>query len=342
MKKVRISRRIVACVLALACMLACSIVASAAAPDTTPPGKIDRVFVTAYPSMEYPKSFFYNWTAATDDVGVAGYKATLTYVATGESVTYDTAGTQLPTYFLASSSPDEVKLTVYAYDAAGNIGPSTTEHFLGMEIIDDTPPSAIERIFVSAYPSMEYPKTFFYNWTAATDNVGVTGYHATLYDVATGVTEEYDTTNTQLPKSFIASSSNDEVILTVYAYDAAGNHGPSISKRLVGMQEVDKTPPSPVYNIYTIAYPEEEFAKSYYFAWTPATDNVGVVRYDVAIFNVQMGTTRYFTTSDTRLPDMMFLVNDNTEVQIVVIARDAAGNGSPATSMRFIGRTRVG
>ena len=88
---------------------------------------------------------------------------------------------------------------------------------------------------------------------------------------------------------------------------------------------VDKTPPSPPTNLHQVGTAKPT---SFSIAWDAATDNVGVQLYEVYNGGTKIktvGGNQLATTIDTG-------VTPNTTYQIVVNARDAAGNLSQASN----------
>src|SRR5439155_493520 len=148
---------------------AASPVASAATPaDTTPPSAPAALTATASTSAY---SIALAWPAATDDVGVTGYRmerclgpecATFTQVATPPGTTYSDTG-------LAPST--SYSYQVKAVDAAGNVSTASATATASTPT-DTTPPSAPMGLTATAASATQITLS----WTASTDDVGVTGY----------------------------------------------------------------------------------------------------------------------------------------------------------------------
>ena len=143
------------------------------------------------------------WNAASDNVGVAGYKLTVN----GE--VYDVEDTQFILNDLASGT---YTCTIKAYDEAGNFSDASGEisFDIAEEEIADTQAPVLDGVpFVTVDG-----KNITVSWNAASDNVGVAGYKLTVNG------EEHDVTDTQITLENLASGT---YTCTVKAYDAAGN-----------------------------------------------------------------------------------------------------------------------
>jgi chitodextrinase len=151
-----------------------------------------------------------SWTASTDNVGVTGYK-----VFRGTTEIGTAPGTSYSDQTVQASTP--YSYTVKAYDAAGNLSgasnafPVTTPAAPG----DTTVPTAPTGLTANASSSSQIDLA----WTAATDNVGVTGY-----DVYRGTTKVGTTTQTTFSNTGLSPSTAYQYY--VIATDAAGNPSP--------------------------------------------------------------------------------------------------------------------
>ncbi len=170
--------------------------------DTTPPSAPSGLIATATSA----KSVGLKWTAATDNVGVTTYLVFRgrTQVGTSTSTSYsDTGLTQLTQY----------SYTVYAVDAAGNRG--LISNTGTAKTPDGTPPNAPASLTATITSLSQVKLT----WTAATDNVGVTGYQLSRGGVQIN-------TSTGLTYSDSGLTPATSYTYAVYAVDAAGNVGP--------------------------------------------------------------------------------------------------------------------
>jgi chitodextrinase len=145
------------------------------------------------------------WVASTDNVGVTGYRISRngSVVTTTASLTWTDTG-------LAPSTP--YAYSVVALDAAGNTSPAATASAT-TPAADAQAPSAPGTLTASVARG----KKIDLRWGAATDNVGVTGYH--LYRNGTLIRTVTTLTNRDAP-------GRGTFTYMVRALDAAGNLGP--------------------------------------------------------------------------------------------------------------------
>lgn len=181
---------------------ALSVTTSAPVGDTTAPTVPTGLASSAITST----GFTLTWTASTDAVGVTGYD-----VYRGATLAASVAGTTANITGLTASTA--YSMTVRAKDAAGNVSAASTALSVTTSAgADTTAPSAPTGLTSSAITATSFTLT----WTAATDNVGVTGYdvfrNAVLYGSVTGLTANI----TGLTASTAYS-------MTVKAKDAVGN-----------------------------------------------------------------------------------------------------------------------
>ncbi|MBP9792375.1 MAG: fibronectin type III domain-containing protein [Flavobacterium sp.] len=148
-----------------------------------------------------------SWTAATDNVGVTGYEIyrDATLLTTVTSTTYTATGLTASTAYTFS---------VKAKDAAGNV--SAASNVVNITtlapVADTTAPTAPTALTASGTTS----STTNLSWTAATDNIGVTGY-----DVYQGATLLGSTASTSYNVTGLTAST--AYSFSVKAKDAAGN-----------------------------------------------------------------------------------------------------------------------
>ena len=147
------------------------------------------------------------WTAATDNVAVTGYdvfKGGVLLESIGAVTAYQAIGLTSATAY---------SFTVRAKDAAGNLSAQTAA--LAVSTSDVTAPTA------SVLSSTAQANTTInLAWTAATDNVGVTGYEVYKGGVLTA------TLGNVLAYQAIGLTAGTAYSFTVRARDAAGNWGP--------------------------------------------------------------------------------------------------------------------
>ena len=128
--------------------------------DSSPPTTPTNLTATAASSSQINLS----WTAATDDVGIAGYQVYRdgSQIATTASTTYADSG------LLPSTAYTYV---VVAYDGAGNVSAQSTAAS-ATTLADTTPPTVPQNLKATAVSSSQINLS----WKPSTDNIGVTGY----------------------------------------------------------------------------------------------------------------------------------------------------------------------
>src|SRR4029079_10454322 len=190
--------------------------AATTAPDPTPPGAPPALSATAASATQINLS----WTAATDNVGVTGYRVER---CQGDGCTafaqiFTLSGTTFNNTGLTAST--SYSYQVRAIDAAGNLGPySSVASATTLAAPDTTAPTAPTGLSAKAAGSAQVDLA----WTASTDNVGVTGYQILR---CTGST---CTTFAQIGTSGVTTFSNTGLApsttyrFRVRAVDAAGN-----------------------------------------------------------------------------------------------------------------------
>ena len=185
--------------------------------DTTPPSAPGTPTATATGG-----TINVSWPAATDNVGVTGYKVerclgasctTFTQIATPTGTAYNDSGHAAGMTF---------RYRVRATDAAGNLGPySVIASATTSSGADTTPPSAPAGLTATAISST----TISLAWSAATDNVAVTGYRVERCTGASCTTfvQVAIPTGTSYSNSGLATGTTYRY--RVRASDAAGNLG---------------------------------------------------------------------------------------------------------------------
>jgi chitodextrinase len=170
-------------------------------PDTTPP----TVPGTPSLSSRTMTSISLGWTASTDNVAVTGYKVFRngTQVGTVATAAYTSTGLAPGTSY---------SFAVAAYDAAGNTSAQSTA--ASQSTLPDTQPPTVP----TGLTAVATGQNVQLSWTAASDNVAVTGYV-----VYRGGTQVATVTGLTYTDSNLALGSYS---YTVAAYDAAGNTSP--------------------------------------------------------------------------------------------------------------------
>jgi chitodextrinase/lysophospholipase L1-like esterase len=279
--------------------------------DTTPPsvpsGLMSRVSCN-------PLTVTLTWTASTDNVGVTGYDV---FRATNGGAFTSIATTTTTTFVepLTGSSQYEVR----ARDAAGNTSAFTAP------VNAPPPPCPAPDTLPPTTPGTPTATvtcgSALLNWTASTDNIGVTGYEiwaasgsagGTFVQIGTSTTTSFRTSGAGIAR------------YQIRARDAAGNVSPFTPPVPVNVPACpnDTQPPTVPGTPTTSGLTSTSVTLS----WSASTDNLGVAGYDIlratstgTFATVGTSTTTSFT--DTGL-------TANTTYSYMVRARDAAGNTS--------------
>lgn len=154
-----------------------------------------------------------SWSAATDNVAVTGY---IVYRSTNGTQGSEVARTSASVRAWTDTSfKENVRHTysVKAYDAAGNLSPLTTLRSVTPSQAPSTPSPSITL-------SNNNPRL---SWSAATDNVGVTGY--IIYRSTSNSSGSEVARTTSLNWTDTSARAGRRYYYNVRAYDAAGNVG---------------------------------------------------------------------------------------------------------------------
>jgi chitodextrinase len=286
-----------------------------AAADTTPPSAPTGLTATPAGSTQVNLS----WTAATDDIGVAGYRVercqgasctTFAEVGTPTTTSYSNTGLVAGTTY---------RFRVRAADAAGNLGAySSVVNATTSAAGDTTPPSAPTNLAATAVTTTQISLA----WTAATDNVGVTGYRVERCqgNNCSNFAQVGTPAGTTFGDSGLTASTTYRY--RVRAVDSAGNLGAYSSILRVSTATPDTSAPSAPGSLS--ASPVS--ASQVNLTWTASNDNVGVTGYRVERCQgtgctafAQVGTPAGTSFSDTG-------VSASTTYRYRVRAVDAAGN----------------
>jgi chitodextrinase len=169
--------------------------------DSTPPSTPGAITASAITD----RSLKLAWPAATDNVGVTGYKIfrNSVQVGTSASAAYADSGLAPATTYTYA---------VVAYDAAGNLSEASANKPVTTQAADTSAPTAPGKPTASTITS----GTLTLAWAASTDNYGVTQYQVFRNGVQVGVSA-----GTSFADSGLAPST--AYSYTVRALDAAGN-----------------------------------------------------------------------------------------------------------------------
>jgi chitodextrinase len=274
--------------------------ASATTADATAPTPPGNVAATAVSASRIDVS----WTASTDNVGVTGY------LIFRDGTQVGTAGPSATSY--SDTGLGEVTThtyTVKATDAATNVSdPSTAASATTLDGTAPTPPGNLGATAVSG-------SEIDLSWTAAADNVAVSGYGIFRNGTQVGTAGAGATTyNDTGLASFV------QYTYTVRAVDGAGNV--SVDSNQAFAKTFDTTAPTAPTGL-TATSPA---ATQVNLSWSAATDNVGVTGYQVFRDGAQIGTVGAVTSYNDST------ASPATAYSYTVKAVDAAINVSPASS----------
>lgn len=157
---------------------------------------------------------------------------------------------------------------------------------------------------------------FTFSWSAATDNVGVTGYEISI-DTGTALYVDAGDVLSRLAANLLPAT---QYTVRVRAYDEAGNKSTALTTQVTTAIPADEA--APVFSGLLVV--SGITATGFTATWPAATDNIGVVSYE---FSVDTGDASYVNVgaARTRLVTALF---PGTLYNIRVRAVDAAGNVS--------------
>ena len=209
--------------------------ASPPSSDTTAPTLPGWITASAASSSQVHVS----WDAATDNVGVSGYRIyrNNVQIATTNYTSFSDSGLSANTAY---------SYYVTAFDAAGNV--STASRTASVQTLggsgqaagsgqtpesDSTPPSVPSQLQLSNVTS----GSVTLSWTAATDNVGVAGYKIFRNGGQVGTT-----TSTSYVDTGLAATTT--YAYTVAAFDSAGNSSSQSQQMATTTSAAAQNPPS--------------------------------------------------------------------------------------------------
>ncbi len=154
--------------------------------------------------------------SATDNVGVTKVE----FYLDGVLQSTDTSAPYAWSWDTASAANGPHTLSTRAYDAAGNVGTSAAVNVTVSNTGDSQAPTAPANLAATAGPRGTLKITL--NWTASSDNVGVTGYQVWSANASSGPFAQIaTTTGTTYTDSGLPRGASRYYY--VKAYDAAGN-----------------------------------------------------------------------------------------------------------------------
>jgi len=191
---------------------------------------------------------------------------------------------------------------------------------------DTTPPTAPTNLAVTSTTTT----AINLSWTASTDNVGVTGYEVLRAPGTSGGTFAPVGTSATTTFSNTGLSAGQTFRYQVRARDAAGNNSP-VSNTVPGTTQTgggDVTPPTAPGTLSASGTTQT----STNLSWGPATDNVGVVGYDILRAPGASGGTFTVVGTSTTTSAVASGLTANTTYRFQVRARDAIGLIGPVSN----------
>jgi hypothetical protein len=268
---------------------------TATTADSTPPTQPGGLTV----SNTTENSATISWTASSDNVGVQGYSITVNgvYLATTKNTSYTISGLSP-----ATSYSVEVK----AFDATKNF--STGAAVSALTQNDTTVPSQPGTLTVTGTTS----SSVTVNWTASTDNVGVSGYAVFVNGKYLATTKNTSYTVSGL---FATTSYNIEI----KAFDNAKNFSTGATDSATTQNDTG-APTTPT-DLTFVSSTKNSITVS----WTASTDNVALQGYAIYRNGKYLATTKNTSYTLTGL-------TANTAYSISVRAYDRAQNFSGYSS----------
>ena len=272
--------------------------------DPPPPGDVDATPPSAPTdltgSVNGPRVGTLRWSAATDEVGVDHYsvfRSGLAFATTTELELIDVRIEEGVTY----------QFSVYAVDAAGNVGEAAT---LDFAVPDISPPGQLFGLTAT----MTSESSARLKWLAAGDNVALLGYEvrrdgAVVTTVPAGTRVFNDT----------GLATNTTYEYTVAAVDTSANVGPAGIVR-VRLHPVDLIAPS----VPTSFAGQALGGRRVRLTWGPSVDDQG----GTVTYRVFRGSTRIATVTGTSYVNK---APRQATYRYRVRAVDASGNVSPFT-----------
>lgn len=243
------------------------------------------------------------WSAARDNVGVAGYGSYVDRPRVGTTVARSFT-------FAGLACGKTYKFGIDAFDATRNRSAISWVLAATKPCLDASAPSPPSNLRQSGWGESGVG----IEWSQASDNVGVAGYSVYRDGVPVAVTQQ---SSTWLGNLVCGAG----YAVSVEAYDAAGNRSARSTAVVRTTACADTTPPGAPPSL-TVSSSSQSMIS---IAWQPANDDRGVAGYRTSLNGVEVGTTTGTSTTFTGLACARSYV-------VKVVAFDAAGNASPAAS----------
>ena len=283
-----------------------------------------------------------DWTAATDDHYVYGYRV----FKDGRPLR--NVGGGVRTFTDANVAPGAHTYSVAAYDSAsprgagptiieqlhsglgkpyGNLGTPSAER--SVTLLDTTAPSEPTNLSAKVNVPTTGKPTVDLAWNASTDDVGVANYLVFRRPVQTPAANytriaRLDGTALSFKDTTVALSGAYEY--TVSAADAVGNTSTRAPRVAVTVAFDDVAPTAPT-GVSALNWPDVH-AKDVKITWNAATDNVGVSRYGIyrdGKLLEEVSATSALSYRDNNRPAGTY--------EYTVDAVDSTGNRSPQSAL---------
>ncbi|MDQ3065386.1 MAG: carboxypeptidase regulatory-like domain-containing protein [bacterium] len=281
-------------------------------PDTTAP-----VISITSPADNSTHSGLINITAdATDDTGGSGIARVELYAGT-RLINTDTTTPYSISVESSTLTAGLNTLLMRAYDVAGNTSSDSVVVNVQTGTVQDTvAPSTPTSLRADA----DAHNRVTFTWSASTDNVGVAGYYVYRDGVALG---EVGSGTTYVDNTVVA---NTTYSYKTIAFDAAGNNsGFSEYVPVTTPAAPDTTPPTRPASL-TASLVGTSQAN---LTWSTSSDNLGVKEYDVYRATGTQTAVKITTVTTTSFGNTG--LSASTTYKYHIVAKDAAGNGSPAS-----------
>jgi chitodextrinase len=241
------------------------------------------------------------WNSSTDDVGVIGYDIFRNgvFIQSQTGTTFTDTGRAVFTSYI---------YTITANDAANNAS-GLSQPLSAATAPDVAAPSVPDNLHATGSTISSISLA----WTAATDNVAVTGYKIYRDGSLVGSSASPSFTDVGLTVSTTYS-------YTVSAYDASNNQSAQSAPFSTASSD-DTTAPSTPSGLHTTTILDNAVT----LAWTASTDDVAVTGYKIYRDGSLVGTSTTTSYTDNGL-------SPATDYSYSIKAYDAATNTSPASS----------
>ncbi len=277
--------------------------------DTQPPTVPQNVVATAAGMQQVNLT----WSAATDNVSVAGY-----YVYYGKS----TSSMTLVGNTAATSFTDTVGLTpgttyyftVAAYDEVLNVSAQSAP-VTATTAADTQPPTVPQNLVATAAGMQQVNLT----WSASTDNVSVAGYYIYYGKSTSSMTLVGNTAATSFTDT-VGLTPGTTYYFTVAAYDEVLNASAQ-SAAVTATTAADTQPPTTPQNLAATAAGMQQVN----LTWSASTDNVSVVGYKIYSGRSPSSLTLVGSTTTTSFADTIGLM-PGTTYYFAVAAYDQSAN----------------